>query len=285
MQRGICENCNDEKDEKIYWRSNFDVINTRFKRYTRTVKSFKMRYLFIAALLISFNSQAQWKTYILGKRNDTLNRVDLKGLKQGPWVVHVAPLRGEDGYDEQGIFIDDKKEGQWKRFSNEGDLLAIESYYQGMKSGKCQYFLYTGELLREESWRAIDPKNPYDTVKILDVNDASKILRYEIVKIEPKSYKHGTWTYYNTATGAIESSEQWVMNKIKEDVVVNDINGSEDDLAPIDVTKGSSKSKTNTSATQTDEKKQVAKPKEVAEFEKKNSGKKKIKVRDGSTGG
>jgi hypothetical protein len=242
-----------------------------------------MRYLFIAALLVSMNSQAQWKTYIIGKRHDTLNRVDLKGLKQGPWVIHVEPLRGEDGYDEQGIFIDDKKEGQWKRFSNEGDLLAVESYYQGMKSGKCQYFLYTGELLREESWRAIDPQHPYDTVKILDVNDPSKILRYEIVKIEPKSYKHGTWTYYNTETGAIESTEQWSMNKIKEDVAANN---NEDDLAPIDVTKGgSNKTGAKNTAAQTDEKKQVAKPKEVTEFEKKNSGMKKIRVRDGATGG
>jgi hypothetical protein len=33
------------------------------------------------------------------------------------------------------------------------------------------------------------------------------------------------------------------------------------------------------------EKKAVAKPKEVLEFEKKNSGKKKVKYRDGSTGG
>ena len=56
-----------------------------------------MRYLLIVVLLISFNSNAQWKSYILGKRHDTLNRVDMKGLKQGPWVVHVDPLRGEDG--------------------------------------------------------------------------------------------------------------------------------------------------------------------------------------------
>ncbi len=33
------------------------------------------------------------------------------------------------------------------------------------------------------------------------------------------------------------------------------------------------------------EKKAINKPKEVLEFEKKNSGKKKVKVRDGSTGG
>lgn len=242
-----------------------------------------MRYLLIVTLLISFNSRAQWKNYVIGKTHDTLNRVDMKGLKQGPWVVDVDALRGEDGYDEQGYYKDDKKEGQWKRFSPEGDLLAIENYYLGMKSGRCKYFLYTGELLREESWRAIDPKNPYDTIDVVDVNDPSKILRKEIVKIEPNSYKHGTWTYYNTETGAIASTEEWVMNKRKEDIIAT---GNEDDLAPIDVTKGSSnKSNANSNTTQTEEKKQVSKPKEVLDFEKKNAGKKKIKVRDGSTGG
>jgi len=242
-----------------------------------------MRYLLIVALLISFNGHAQWKSYTIGKKHDTLNRVDMKGLKQGPWVVHIEPLRGEDGYDEQGYYKNDLREGIWKRFSNEGDLLAVESYYLGMKSGRCKYYLYTGELQREESWRAIDPKSPYDTIDIVDVNDPSKILRKEIVKVEPNSYKHGTWTYYNTENGAIQSTEEWVMNKRKEDVVVSS-NGSEDDLAPIDVTKGGSKSKTNTTTAQTDEKK-VAKPQQVVEYEKKNSNKKKIKVRDGSTGG
>lgn len=236
-----------------------------------------MRYLLLVALFACMGAQAQWKTYQLTARKDTLNRIDLKGLKQGPWVVHVDPLRGEDGYDEQGIFVDDKKEGQWKRFSSEGDLLAIEEYYLGMKNGRCRYFLYTGELLREESWRAIDPKNPYDTVLVTDVNDASKILERRLVKIEPKSYKNGVWTYYNTNTGAIENTEEWIMNKRKEDVVVS----NEDDLAPIDVTKG----KGSNTAAKTDDKKSGSKPKEVLEFEKKNSGKKKTKVRDGSTGG
>jgi hypothetical protein len=242
-----------------------------------------MRYLLIAVLFFSFSSKAQWKSYSFTPRRDTINRVDMKGMKQGPWVAHVDPLRGEDGYDEQGYYKDDKKEGIWKRFSPEGDLLAVEGYYFGMKTGKCKYYLYTGELQREESWRAIDPKNPYDTIDIIDVNDPSKILRKEIVKIEPMSYKNGTWTYYNTENGTIASTEEWVMNKRKEDIVVNN-NNNNDDLAPIDVTKGSgNKSKTNTA--QTDDKKQVAKPKEVMEFEKKNTGKKKIKVRDGSTGG
>ena len=69
------------------------------------------------------------------------------------------------------------------------------------------------------------------------------------------------------------------MNKQKEDVAAA---SDGNDLAPIDVSKNGSKS-TAAKASQDDEKK--AKPKEVLEFEKKNSGRKKIKVRDGSTGG
>lgn len=240
-----------------------------------------MRYLILLALLISLGAQAQLKSYIIGPRRDTLNRVDRSGLKQGPWVMHVDPLRGEDGYDEQGYYKDDKREGTWKRFTPEGDLIAIENYYLGMKTGKCKYFLHTGELLREESWRAIDPKSPYDTIDIVDVNDPSKIIEKKIIRIEPNSYKHGTWTYYNTVSGTIENTESWVMNKKKEDVLI----GTEDDLAPIDVTKNSSTAKNTKVTNEEGEKKQVAKPKEVLEFEKKNSGKKKIKVRDGSTGG
>lgn len=237
-----------------------------------------MRYLLIALLFLSLESSAQWKTYKLTPKKDTLNRVDMKDLKQGPWVMHVDALRGEDGYEEEGIFVDDKKEGVWRRFSLQGDLIAIENYYYGMKSGKCQYFLDTGEPLREEMWRAIDPKHPFDTVNVYDVNDASKIVEKKIVKVEPTSYKNGTWIYYNTTTGAIASTEQWVMNKKKEDIELT--TDTDNDLAPIDVTKSK-----NSTAKKDDEDKTKTKPKEVMEFEKKNSGKKKIKVRDGSTGG
>src|SRR6478672_1974737 len=125
-----------------------------------------MRYLIIILLFISAGAQAQWKSYIIGAKGDTLDRVDSRGLKQGPWVLHVDDLRGERGYEEEGYFVNDRKEGPWRKFSLQGDLLAIENYSYGMKNGKCYYFSFTGEPLREESWRAIDPKNPYDTVDI-----------------------------------------------------------------------------------------------------------------------
>lgn len=234
-----------------------------------------MRYLFILALLVSVNSQAQLKSFIIGVKGDTLNRVDAKGLKQGRWVVHVDDLRGERGYEEEGVFEDDKKEGLWRRYSLEGDFIALENYRFGMKDGKCIYFTNAGDPLREESWRAIDPKNPYDTVDIMDVNDPNKLVRKEVIKVDPISYKNGTWTYYNTFNGTIEKTEVWVMNREK----INDVASQTDDLAPIDVTTG------KTTAVKNNDKKQVAKPREVLEYEKKNAGKKKIKVRTGSTGG
>lgn len=233
-----------------------------------------MRYVFIVALFLSLTSQAQWKNFTISPKGDTLNRLDLKNRKQGPWVVHVDELRGERGYEEEGFFVDDQKEGLWRRFSLEGDLIAMENYHWGLKDGKCMYFTNAGEPLREESWRAIDPKHPYDTVAVYDLNDPTKVVRYQVIKVEPTSYKHGTWRYFDPQTSRIEETEVYVMNKkkTKEDEAVND------DMAPIDVSKGGTAAKPA-------EKKAVTKPKEVLEFEKKNSGKKKIRVRDGSTGG
>ncbi|MFL5809352.1 MAG: hypothetical protein ACJ749_07500 [Flavisolibacter sp.] len=237
-----------------------------------------MRYLIIVALFLftGIKSQAQWKNYIISRKGDTLNRVDMKGLKQGPWSVHVDALRGEDGYEEEGFYKNDLKEGAWRRFTLEGDLIAYENYAYGMKDGKCSYFTISGEPIREESWRAIDPKNPYDTVDVRDVNDPSKIVKKVIVKVEPISYKNGTWRYYNTMTGAIETTEQWVMNRPKAEVDAE--TAGTGDLAPIDVTDDGTGVKKDT-------KKIQSKPQAILDYEKKNSGKKKVKVRDGSTGG
>ena len=230
-----------------------------------------MRYLITIALFITTNGYSQWKDYIIGAKGDTLNRLDKNGLKQGRWVVHVDDLRGERGYEEEGVFIIDKKEGTWRKYTLEGDLTAIENYRYGFKNGKNVYFNDMGDPLREESWRAVDPKNPYDTINVYDVTDPNKVIGVKVIKLEPASYKNGTWTYYNSDRGTIAKTEEWVMDKQKDAPIA-----TTDDLAPINVGDGT---------TAKDEKKQVAKPREVLEFEKKNSGKKRIKVRDGSTGG
>lgn len=234
-----------------------------------------MRYLISFFLLLSLGAKAQLKSFIIGVKGDTLNRIDAKGLKQGPWSIHVDELRGNPGYEEEGYFVNGQKEGRWVRYSLQGDKQAIENYRWGQKDGRCQYFNNAEDLIRDESWLAADPKKPYDTVPVMDLQDPTKVLRYVVVKIEEPSVKHGTWRYYDPATGRIEKTEQWQLNKLK---TPNDEAKTDDDMAPIDPATGKPVAKK-------DEKKTIAKPREVMEYEKKNAGKKKVRTRDGSTGG
>ena len=232
-----------------------------------------MRLIVVLLLFISTTGFGQWKSYILSVKGDTLNRVDMSGKKQGPWVIHVDNLRGERGYEEEGYFENDQKEGTWKRYSLEGVKIAEENYRWGKLNGKSQYFTYNGGLLREESWRAMDPKVAFDTVAVYDIKDPTKVVDWVVVKNEGVALKHGRWHYYDPREGTVEATENYVMNKLQTDE--GDMIG-DDDIRPIDVS--ASKAKSDTSG------KKITKPQAILDYEKKNSGKKKIKVKDGSTG-
>ena len=233
-----------------------------------------MRLIVALFLFISINGFGQWKSFVITAKGDTLNRVDMNGKKQGAWAVHVDDLRGERGYEEEGYFENDQKTGTWKKYSLEGVKIAEENYSWGKLNGKQQYFTYNGGLMREEGWRAIDPKIAFDTVAVYDLKDMSKITSWVVVKNEGVALKHGKWTYYDPREGTIEATEFYVMNKLRTE---NDEMIADDDIRPISISDG--KSKTDTAG-----KKTVTKPQAILDYEKKNSGKKKIKVRDGSTG-
>ena len=217
----------------------------------------------MTALAVAQLSFAQCKTYMIGVKGDTLNCTDNAGSKQGKWVIKTPPLRGEAGYEEEGVFKNDKREGYWRRYTEEGDILAIEGYKYGYKNGISQYYSMQG-LVREESWRAVNPEYPYDTVKVYDLNNPD---RYDlkIVKVEGTSYRQGTWKYYDPMSGLITKTEDYVMDK-KTDPF------SGRNLAAVTATDSSAIAK-----------KKTDKPEAVQEYEKKNA-KKKIKVRDGVTG-
>ena len=240
-----------------------------------------MRFIVLIALFVSVNSFGQWKDYIISVRGDTLNRVDMNGKKQGPWVIHMDDLRGEQGYDEQGYFVDDKKDGKWVRFSLMGDKLAEENYRWGSLDGKSRYYTRRGGLMREETWRAIEPGRSFDTVDVVDPVDPTKVIDQVIVKVEGQTMKHGTWTYYDREWGTIPKTEDYWIDKLRTDkdtLVVAGADATDDeDLKPIDFTDTKPKSKANS-------KKSPAKPQVILDYEKKNSGKKRIRVRDGSTG-
>lgn len=218
----------------------------------------------IVALAIAHLSFAQCKTYIIGVKGDTLNCTDNAGLKQGKWVLKTPPLRGESGFEEEGVFKNNKREGYWRRYSEQGDILAIENYKYGYKNGISQYYSLQG-IIREESWRAVNPEYPYDTVRVYDLKDPDKY-DLKVVKVEGTTYKQGTWKYYDPLTGSITRTEDYIMDKKVDGLTGRNLEGG---VA------------TDTSAVV---KKKMDKPAAVLQYEKKNSNKKKIKVRDGVTG-
>ena len=208
----------------------------------------------VGFLLAGSHGYSQWKSYMLSPNGDTLNCVDKHDHRQGRWVNHVDELRGEPGYEEQGVYVDGRKEGLWKVFSLQGDLIGVETYKWGLKDGVCQYFGMNGTLLREEGWKALNPDKLYDTIV---VEDPDHLDRYStvVIKNEGAAIKNGAWKFYNPMTGMVDRTENYTLGKLE--------NGG------------------NTSSAAAAQSKTVSKPKEVLEFEKK-AGKKKVKVQDGS---
>ncbi|MDB5202441.1 MAG: hypothetical protein JWQ27_1850 [Ferruginibacter sp.] len=216
--------------------------------------------LLIAILSVSTTIvSAQYKTFSLNSKGDTINATSQKGLKEGKWVIHVDELRGEPGFEEEGIFKNGVKEGFWRKYTIEGDLLAVENFLHGGKDGMQQYFTPLGDLIREESWKGFNPDAPYDTVAIYGTG-SNEIVDFKIVKAEPYSVKNGEWRYYEPGTGKLIRVEQWAINNR---------------IMPGDAKKDA------TAATAV--KKKPEKTAEMLEWEKKNKGKKKV-LRDGSTG-
>jgi antitoxin component YwqK of YwqJK toxin-antitoxin module len=214
-----------------------------------------------AMLLLFFTSgMAQYKDYKLSPNGDTLNATDNKGLKQGKWVVHVDEVRGEPGYEEEGVFKNGGKEGTWRKYNLNGDIIAIENYRLGGKHGIQQYFTFLGDLVREESWRGYNPDAPYDTIPVYGTS-SNEIVSFKIVKAEQYSVKHGEWKYYEPGSGRLLKKEEYSINRL---VVPGDNNA-----VAADVPKA--------------EKKKPEKTPEMLEWEKKNKGKKKA-LRDGRTG-
>ncbi len=221
----------------------------------------KIRQLFlltIIQLLFLANGLAQYKSYKLNTSHDTINIVDKNGQKQGKWVIHVDELRGEQGYEEEGIFKNDKREGIWRQYNLTSDIIGVENYLNGGKDGVQQYFTYIGALYRQESWRGYNPDAPYDTIPIYGTG-SNEIVNYKIVKAEQYSVKHGEWKFYDPATGQLTKTEKYDRGLLEKP------------NAPVAI------------APVADKPKKVEKTPEMLQWEKKNKGKKKA-LRDGKTG-
>jgi hypothetical protein len=213
------------------------------------------RILVLAILqFLGLRGYSQWKSYIISPNGDSLNCVDKQDHRQGRWVIHVDEVRSEPGYEEEGVYRDNRREGTWRIYNLQGDLTGVEFYRWGNKDGVCQYFGMNGSLLREEGWRALNPDKAYDTLQVEDVDHLDQY-KTVIVKNDGVAIKDGTWKFYDPSTGMVARTEVYTLGKLEGK---------------------SGAATTAAAAPQTG-----TKPKEVLDFEKK-AGKKKVKVQDGS---
>ena len=226
------------------------------------MKYLKIQQLLLITIALFFfteNAGAQYKTFKINSKGDTINAVSQKGVKQGKWVIRTEELRGEPGYEEEGVFKNGEKEGVWRRYSLEGDIIAMENFKRGGKNGLQQYYTYLGELVLEENWRGYDPDAPFDTIAVYGTG-SNEVIEFKIVKAEQYSVKQGEWRYFDPGTGRLIKTEQWERNSLVNPNAPKAV-----------VTAGISP------------KKKVDKTPEMLEWEKKNRGKKGA-IREGKTG-
>ena len=218
--------------------------------------------IFPLLFMLMICCNAQYKYFKLSPTGDTLNAVDKNGLKQGKWVNTIGEIRGEPGFEEEGYYKNDKKTGPWRKYNSTGDLTALENYLFGGKDGLQEYFTFLGYLEKQEEWRGFNPDAPYDTIPVYGPGN-NEIIDYKIVKAEQYSVPNGDWKYFDQ-NGRMLKMERYDRGKlllnsepVKNETVVK---------------------------TETDKPQEKVKTKEVLEYEKKYSKKKRAKLeRDGKT--
>ena len=217
--------------------------------------------MLLVLLLVGFTALPQNKSFILSPKGDTLNKVDKNNLKQGKWVISMPELRGEPGYDEEGFYKDDKKNGSWRKYNVTGDILAVENYRIGGKEGVQEYFTYLGDLERHEEWKGYNPDAPYDTIAVYGEGN-NIVSKYKLVKAEQYSIPNGEWKYYAPG-GKLIKFETYDHGRLLKN----------NEAAKVVV------------ATTDEKPKAAGKTKEILEYEKKYSKNKRKKLeRDGKTG-
>lgn len=87
---------------------------------------------------------------------DTLNRVDEAGRKQGYWKV-AAPKADKPGYQngqviEEGRYTNSKRIGLWRRYWPNGSAMSEISYQLGRPRGEYRTFYPNGKVEEQGSW-------------------------------------------------------------------------------------------------------------------------------------
>lgn len=132
---------------------------------------------------------------LMASAQEAPNRTDAKKKKQGPWVEQVPSIRGEPGYTWEGVYKDGRKDGVWKKYTVNGDLLAEETFRNGALDGMCKYFYPDGKISATGMMLAIDIEGQKDTIRVIDPVTGEEAFVETTRK--GNSVRHGEWRVYD----------------------------------------------------------------------------------------
>lgn len=84
-------------------------------------------------------------------QNDTLNRTDANGLKQGYWIIYYP--NNPNQIKTEGKYVDGKKQGVWKTFFPSGQLKQEITYVDNRPNGYVRIYYENGNLSEEGIWK------------------------------------------------------------------------------------------------------------------------------------
>ncbi|OFX79184.1 MAG: hypothetical protein A2X12_01910 [Bacteroidetes bacterium GWE2_29_8] len=70
-----------------------------------------------------------------------------EGMKQGEWFLKVGD------YKEEGVYVDNEKDGIWKHYYESGKLSFIGEYMYGEPFGKHTYYYENGNVMEEGTYK------------------------------------------------------------------------------------------------------------------------------------
>jgi antitoxin component YwqK of YwqJK toxin-antitoxin module len=113
-----------------------------------------LKHILIFLLFCVFHDASAQKYEIFKK--DTINYEDSTGNKRGYWKVYnrmlYLPDYTDDQLVEEGSYVNNKKEGIWKQYFNNGKLKSIINYNANIPNGHVKFFYSNGNPLEEGNW-------------------------------------------------------------------------------------------------------------------------------------
>lgn len=127
-------------------------------------------------------------------QDDKINQKDSQGKKQGKWI-YFGKDRPQEGYPaegkvEEGPYVDDRKEGLWTKYHNDGVTPKLKGeYHNNRPEGTYVKYFPNGKVKEQGTWE----RNLYkDSLKRYHENGK---LEYE-AKFNEQGKEQGTIKYY-----------------------------------------------------------------------------------------